>query len=373
MNKQKTTSQSGRIIEFDALRAIALFSVLYAHSNSYIPIGNVPYLPIILGGFAYAGLSIFVFLSGFGLYRSLLNKGSNRFDKLVFLKKRLLRIYPLYLVAVILYFGLFSFFKIYHPMTLEPVVRSFIFHIIPFQIILYPKVAQMFTLWFVGMIIPFYIFFCLTSELPIKKFVFSNVAIFLSIVLIKITFELINIELLDTRLILYYPIFIAGCVVSKFSEFFNKKRNYLNITIILTGLSSTVFYCFLRVRGQELLPPRLHLTMIDFTSHVYFIIYSLLVTSSLICLSFLLSKYIFKIKHSIIYLSGISYAAYLLHRVIYGLAYFIFYDVLGFSINIGSVLFPFVTIFLFLVSDWLVKLEKKYLKPSLEWTLKKIG
>lgn len=373
MNKKNTTLTSGRIIEFDALRAVSLFSILYAHANSYIPIADVPYLREILGGFAYAGLSIFVFLSGFGLYRSLLKKGTHRFDKLDFLKKRLLRIYPLYLVAVIIYFGLFNFLKIYHPMNLEPVVRSIVFHLMSFQIILFPKVAQMFTIWFIGIIVPFYILFCLTAELPIKKFIFFNGAIFLSIALLKIVFELTNIELMDTRLILYYPIFIAGCVASNFSEFFYQKRNYLNIATTLTGLSATVFYCFLKVRGQDILPPRLHLTMIDFTSHVYFIIYSFLVTASLICLSFMLSRYLLKIKPLIIYLSGISYAAYLMHRIIYGLAYFILYNQLDFSKIIGSVLFPFVTIFLFLVSDWLVKLEDKYLKPSLEWALKKFA
>lgn len=373
MNKINTTLKSGRIIEFDALRVVSLFSILYTHANSYVPIANIPYLPIILEGFTYAGLSIFVFLSGFGLYSSLLRKGEHRLDRLDFLKKRFLRIYPLYLVAIILYFGLFDFLKIYHPMNLEPVVRSIVFHILSLQVILFPKVAQMFTIWFIGMIIPFYILFCLTAKLPIKKFIFSNGAIFLSIVLIKIAFELTNIELIDTRLILYYPIFIAGCVVSKVSDFFYQKRNYLNIATILTGLSATAFYCFLKVRGQEILPPPLHLTMTDFTSHVYFIIYSFLVTSSLICLSFLLSRYILKIKPLIIYLSDISYAAYLMQRVIYGLAYFILYNQLGFSKSIGSILFPFVTIFLFLVSDWLVKLESKYLKPSLEWAFKKFS
>lgn len=360
----KTKDQSpfrlSRIIEFDALRVIALFMILYTHSSSYIPLNL--YLNVIFNSTALIGLSMFVFLSGFGLYTSVLSKGLTNFNPLDFFKKRLLRIYPLYLLSIILYFVMFNFLKIYRAVDLQPIWRAIIGHLLCLQVIFYPKIPQMMTIWFIGMIVPFYLLFIITAALPIRKFIIANVFIFLLLVFIKFIFEINNIELIDLRLIFYYPIFVFGSIVAGFAEFFYKRQKYLKPAILLNLFLITIFSLFLKTQDQLIFPHSLHLKLTDVINLIYFFIHSFLFTTLLTLGVFLISQWIKKQKSLVLYLSNLSYAAYLLHRIIYGLFFFVINRQLNLPPLISIPLFLLITILLFWISDKVVLLEKLLVK-----------
>ncbi|WP_124977683.1 acyltransferase family protein [Aphanothece sacrum] len=349
-----------RIIEFDALRVMALFMILYTHFFAYVPLNL--YLNVIFNNTALIGLSIFVFLSGFGLYTSVLSKGLTNFNPLDFLKKRLLRIYPLYLLSIILYFLIFNFLKIYQPFDLQPIVRAIIGHLLCLQVIFYPKIPQMMTIWFIGMIVPFYLLFLITAALPIRKFIIANLFIFLLLVFIKFIFEINDIELIDLRLIFYYPIFVFGSIVAGFAEFFNRKQIYLKPAILLNLLLITIFSLFLQTQDQLTFPHSLHLKLIDVINVIYFFIHSFLFTTLLTLGVFLISQWIKQQKSLVVYLSNLSYAAYLLHRVVYGLFFFVINRQLNLPHLVRIPLFLLITILLFWISDKVVLLEKLLLK-----------
>ena len=90
---------TNRILSFDLLKAVALIYIIFGmHMDDYA--GDI--LATIVGRtFAIAALGIFFFVSGFTLTRSC-GQIENLTDVKIYLKKRFVRIYPLYLFALIL-------------------------------------------------------------------------------------------------------------------------------------------------------------------------------------------------------------------------------------------------------------------------------
>lgn len=90
--------QDGQTIwSLEALRGVAAWMVVYAH---YAPFANID-IPLLR--FAYTGVDLFFVLSGFVFASYLLGR---RLVPIEFAIRRAFRIYPAYLVALVLYLGL---------------------------------------------------------------------------------------------------------------------------------------------------------------------------------------------------------------------------------------------------------------------------
>ena len=92
--------ERNRLINLDFLRVIAIISVIFYHAKL-----NIPYITFMNG---YLGVDIFFFLSGY-LLTTIYKIENNKFSIIDFLKKRILRIFPCYLMVCIVVL-IFSFF-----------------------------------------------------------------------------------------------------------------------------------------------------------------------------------------------------------------------------------------------------------------------
>jgi peptidoglycan/LPS O-acetylase OafA/YrhL len=102
--------RQGRLVGIDALRGIAAMGVVYYHV-----VGNfrMPLLPpaarwfALPTAFGFTGVYLFFVISGFCIHlrwaKTAVETGSGRVDFLAFWKRRIWRLYPPYLVCLVLY------------------------------------------------------------------------------------------------------------------------------------------------------------------------------------------------------------------------------------------------------------------------------
>lgn len=352
------TKQRERFIEFDALKALALLLILYTHSRAYIL--KIPFLEWYRLGGMYTGLGLFVFLSGYGLQHSAFSFGQERFNIIRFIQKRLMRIYPLYLVALITYLIVFHYFNIYHSgkgWGFSLFSEYFVFHLFSLQAILYPYSSAINTLWFIGMIIPYYLFFALTAQKKIGQFIIINTAIFIVLLSFRIFFNIV-----DLRLFLYYPVFILGCLCARKKVVLLVQSNESVIPIWTFGLLTLGIYFLIKYFGIPEVPKSEISSFKHLVSFGFVFIYIL---TSISFLLFAIFKYSWKLdqwQRYISYLSSLSYSAYLFHRVVYALFYDLLLNKLNLSKATGTLLFPVVTIMLLIVAALLSYLEAMVLK-----------
>lgn len=349
-----------RFIELDILRVFAIILILLFHSTDYID--NISFLE----PFAFLerdiGLGLFVFLSGYGLQYSILGK---KFKIISFLKKRIIKIYPLYLFSLILYITLFHYYQIYHNWRFSPINKAIFAQLLSLQVILRPIFPQVYTLWFIGLIIPLYIIFALTARKSSFMFIQYNIAIFAFLLGIRIFFHIG-----DSRFFLYYPIFIIGALyarkklISKLADFIKAKSKLVKITIYSLVL---LFFCLLIYFNRQSFVSSLSFLMEfniskDALNKTTIFLYTMLGINWLIVAIFscvrLLDKKILPLTSFIQLLSNISYPVYLLHRVVYAIAYFWLLNTLHISSQLGTTLFPLVTAILFIISAGINHIEK---------------
>jgi peptidoglycan/LPS O-acetylase OafA/YrhL len=168
--------QVGRLREFDLLRAVAIIFILISHG-----IGTpFPAAANIIGN---VGNSLFFFMSGILLRPTSDLKG--------FYLHRLRKIYPWYLVALLLY-------------VLEGSLRGYttIVYLFGLQEILNVKAVG--DLWFVGSILVFYLFYPFISKSPYR-------ALFAFIALLALHFGA-GFVLIET--VSFFPVFGAGVLIA---------------------------------------------------------------------------------------------------------------------------------------------------------------
>jgi peptidoglycan/LPS O-acetylase OafA/YrhL len=224
---------SNRRPEFDVLRALAIGLILLGHVPGYFSgsafantISAIDrYFP-----FAFFGLVLFFFISGFLIEQH--NVINRRQDLANFLSKRVFRIYPLYWIALTLFFIGFEIRGVQN-LSLAGVVINYA----GAQGLLAPRfVAPIETLWFVGVILLFYLLYPLIAYLSSnsRNMWFAVVAIFAFFVVLRVAFDIV-----DFRFFLYYGIFVAGIVASKYDLFHIHKIGHSSVFYI-TVLCLTV-------------------------------------------------------------------------------------------------------------------------------------
>ena len=170
----------------------------------------------------YVAMGSFVFVSGFGLYLNPNNRNLNSPQKIIaFLKKRFIRIFPLYWIAIIL----FIFFVGY--LDINPFYLAY--HFLGLQIVVAPYFGPpMLTLWFIGLIVIYYvIYIVLNLKESIKWLIPASIGILFFFVFLNWIFGLVEI-----RFFLYYLIFIFGIIAALIltsGEFTHVKERFKKI------------------------------------------------------------------------------------------------------------------------------------------------
>ncbi|MFW9801306.1 MAG: acyltransferase [Candidatus Thorarchaeota archaeon] len=214
-----------RLVEIDMLRIIAiLIVVILIHTPlnyAYNFYNDLDWYGVFLVNNVgiFAAMGSFVFASGFGLYLNPNNRELNSTKKiLAFLKKRVLRIFPLYWIALVL----FLFFLDY--LSINPFYL--LAHIFGLQILVAPEFgAPILTLWFIGVIVLYYVtYIILNLVCSIKRIIPVSIAVLLFFVLLNGVFGLV-----EYRFFLYYLMFIAGIFAAGFfaSSYYDRIKERL--------------------------------------------------------------------------------------------------------------------------------------------------
>jgi len=214
-----------KLSEIDMLRIISILIVViaihiplsYAY-NFYFDLNQYGVFLVNNVGI-YVAMGSFVFVSGFGLYLNPNNRQLNSSKKIfTFLKKRFIRIFPLYWIAIIL----FLFFVGY--LDIDPLYLMF--HFFGLQIIVAPYFgAPMLTLWFIGIIIIYYLIFVIINSLgSIKLIIPASFVILLFFVFLNRVFGLV-----EDRFFTYYLLFILGIIAAHIytSSFYDRMKDRL--------------------------------------------------------------------------------------------------------------------------------------------------
>ncbi len=152
----------------------------------------------------HVAMGSYVFLSGFGLYLQKSNRNINTYEKLIiFLKKRFLRIFPLYWLALFLFIIMFDY--------VDYNILYLLAHFLGMQIIFAPLFDfPIFTLWFIGIIVIYYFIFIILSSLgSIRKIILGSIAILFFFLSLNFIFGIV-----EYRFFTYYLIFIVGIVAA---------------------------------------------------------------------------------------------------------------------------------------------------------------
>ncbi|UCE94824.1 MAG: acyltransferase, partial [Flavobacteriaceae bacterium] len=194
------TPSTNRILSFDLLKVVALMYIIFGwHMDDYA--GDI--LQTSIGRTLVIGaLGIFVFVSGYTLTRSCGGKVENLSDAGLFIKKRFVRIYPLYLSSLILAFA-----------VSEISSKQFLTGIFLLNAILNIHINA---LWFVTMIFIFYLL------LPVILYTYSVArTLVLSFLFLFICVVINNsFGLMDLRLTYYFPVFVLGILCSQHDKLF---------------------------------------------------------------------------------------------------------------------------------------------------------
>ena len=190
------------------------------------------------------GLSLFFFVSGFVLYYS--HGGiETTADTLAFWKKRVIKIYPLYWLALISVFVLETYFNI-DKYLLDASFSSMVIQLSGLQALLAPRfINPIFTAWFIGVILLFYLIYPLIAypSRDIAHMILVSCAVLLPFVVMRLAFDII-----DFRFFMYYGLFVAGILASKYGVKYKlslRPRFFCVGSVVLIALLSLIKYVYM--------------------------------------------------------------------------------------------------------------------------------
>lgn len=211
--------------------AIFILIVLYVHHAGYTSYYIFFNSPIPLNYLAVGG---FFFLSAYKLTKS---KMKDSFTG--FWKNRLIRIYPIYFIALIL----FTIF-VYKSFNLG----NFIIHALALQI-LFPDLfgANYLTLYFIALLFMYYMIFSITKQYlnNLKKFLLISSLIFF--VCLFVDWITSGLQIFEYRFFLYYPMFITGMIFSYYELQIKKNKYFNNISSLLVSIIIFIIVYIIKV------------------------------------------------------------------------------------------------------------------------------
>lgn len=202
-----------RIPEFDLMRALAILIILIHH----LPGHWVNFYDLNIIGIAcdlswvnelnrYLSVGIFVFLSG-NLLSSRVGSIKGWRKTLYFIILRYLRVIPLYLLALV------AFVYLYSEVVGNLNVLSLLIHVAGLQLLFASRLCEpIFTLWFVGLTICYYLFYIIIS-----RYARDYIRICLAVLAISFLMVLLRSQygVTDKRLVVYLCIFALGITTEK--------------------------------------------------------------------------------------------------------------------------------------------------------------
>jgi peptidoglycan/LPS O-acetylase OafA/YrhL len=262
-------------------------------------------------------LGAFVFISGYFLASKKIELSIQ--SLMTFYRKRLLRIYPLYLIAICLFY----IFHISDNIALAKAALAISMFMQPAPI----------TLWFITMLIffylisPFIIVACRTMQID-KLFFYSTIVIICLLAYSHYT------KLLDKRIILFLPAFISGALFANNKSYCNIYKSHIILIVMAICISAS----FVKTRYSTLN-------------------YLLMMPMVVICSAFIFNKSKqIEIKsktayRNILFLSYTSYCMYLFHRPIYIMMMSIYFpaNIIMQAIYLVILVIPCILLFSFII------------------------
>jgi len=223
-------------------------------------------------------LGLFVFISGFLIARTTM-KSKNA---IYFYKKKLIRIYPLYVLAVLLFY-------IYGINAAETSIKSLVF------ISMYDGPPPL-TLWFIAMLLLFYLvtpFLLQLIDHPVK-YLFLIALVFVLTLILRVIFKAV-----DLRVLLYFPSFCLGIYCARQGL----KIRLINMKSALLLFVPGLILSFIEIDSWTLNKLK-DIPMVLSASYLIFVMSDL-------------SEHRFKKVKLVSLLSYSSFAMYLFHRPVY--------------------------------------------------------
>jgi peptidoglycan/LPS O-acetylase OafA/YrhL len=233
-------------------------------------------------------LGLFIFISGY--FIGLSHYNTRQETPFSFYKKKIIRIYPLYILAIII----FTILNLSSGWTSLKAI---------FAISMFVQPAPN-TLWFITMLLFFYLLSPLIINICHRHSI-KEISLYCTILILTLVAYGFFTKLLDVRIVLYFPSFVMGILVAMHDEqtnvdlFYPYKKNFYFVLIILSiGIS------FIKTNHSGL-NDLLHLPMVLLCSYIFFTIGQKIKIAST------------PIYNFIIIISYSSYCMYLFHRPIY--------------------------------------------------------
>jgi peptidoglycan/LPS O-acetylase OafA/YrhL len=247
-----------RVVEFDVMRALAIFFIIFHH----LPGHTFNFYSLHFKGLrldlsslyllnSHFGLSLFVFISGYFL--SMPNPSFKSWsDMWHFILKRYVRIYPLYVIALLLFVAIngsiWDSSRIRDGLT----VASFVLNLLGLQVVLASRFCvPMLTLWFVGLIVSYYYSFVILARAGrgVIRFVIVALAIPLFGALLMHW-----AGLMDERFLLYWGIFIAGILAARYQLLEKMKPRHAVLLALIFVIVVSLYVAF--IYPKEIPPVR---------------------------------------------------------------------------------------------------------------------
>ena len=294
----KPTDKKPRLLYIDLIRVVATFLIILHHLHFHFldfklftseTLWKNNFLNLSLGDI---GVSLFIFISGLGLVLSLNNK---KFKIKEFYKKRVLRIYPDFLIAYFFFFAWYQL-KNYFPNNIK--IPNFILSLTGLDTYLtsfFSFISYSFFDWFIGFILILYLIFPLLYYIYKKD---QRLLLLLATLLLSLTLYFSDGQINLRHFTLRILEFSLGMCYAKFAFDHNiKKRLYV------LAFSSMALFSF-----------------INTPSPIFIIIRFILLDFILIETSYFIGKILAnlpKFSKIITYLASISYLVFLLqHQMI---------------------------------------------------------
>ncbi|MBQ9831817.1 MAG: acyltransferase [Methanocorpusculum sp.] len=297
-----------RLVVFDFIRVVAILLVVLCHTL------KVEDLPIKLDWMGILGNSLFFFISGYLIYLNN-SKISSIKDIFSFYKKRVIRIYPLYIFAILCFF-IVSFF-VGDIIVLGNITDYSLFEIIisvlGLQMVFLNQMSGGLLLWFIGMIIVYYLIYpivmYISKNSPVKYLIYSSLAICM-LFLAKTLFGIFG-----SGIFAYYFLFVAGVIFAWYNIFQSKYRNKLSILsgVIFVIGALLIQFCNMPISGIENITSLNIISFLDAGFRVAFKLLFGISTAFVIYDIYSHVKLNSTITSLIINMSTASYAVYLFH------------------------------------------------------------
>jgi peptidoglycan/LPS O-acetylase OafA/YrhL len=324
-----------RIVAFDFIRTNALILVVLCH----IILGNSTVIGLRLQGeFGILGNGLFFLISG---YLIRINNPVRQWSHVLpFLKKRLLRLFPLYWLALIV--------MILYVLSTGGIIdlSTLVVTIPGLQMIFFPNYIGDRSFWFVGvwflgMLVIFYLLYSVIFLFRPKNTWFLIIAAFLTIIplgIMKIMFGIMAGGIFE-----YYPFFVTGILLAfnpKMFEYLLRFRHLHIVAFIVLLTLSTLYYLDIGVMETSQ-----NLSMLDYAAVGLAVLtrYALVV-SLLFTLHVVYNAGSGDWSKAFTYISGASYCVYLFHGIIYTKMLFSLYE----HIDVSYVLINLVDILVIL-------------------------